>query len=392
VIACTVPVSILSGLLGGFGPGAVLGTYLLLAVFALFFGLVALWCSMLVEKSNAGAIGLAALLLNGVALRFSETAFAGLSGLSIVPAVLSLHGFRDLSITRVTPTVFGLQAPFLLVSIGLYTALGAWFVLMLVRNFKKEREQVRLLSRWQAVGLAAFLNLLFYAFLDPRSVASQFTLRAIRPQDVAELAMGWNAFILFMIGVVALTPREKLKVWWRKWAAGEESYLSERGLPWPWLVPGAVIALAMLAGEALGMTSVVPFSQWELGHASLQLLAFLVFVTRDVLFLQWCAVTRMRRPVMKGIFFLGLYYATVGVLIVVAAVASNSGAQYVTALLTPYGMAQRESLVVGGAHFPIYTSVAYVGLVLQLAVIYLLWLAIRKRLQTPAVMPEMAAA
>jgi ABC-type transport system involved in multi-copper enzyme maturation permease subunit len=388
VIACTVPVAIVCALLGGFGPGAVLGTCLLLVVFSLFFGLVAMWCSMLIEKSNAGAIGLAALLVNGLALRFSETAFPGLASLSVVPPILALHGFTDLPITRVPAVLFGLQIPFILATCILYVTLGAWFALMLVRNFKKEREQMRLLSRWEAVGLAAYLNLLFYAFLEPRSVVLRFAFRAIRPQDVAGLAMSWNAVILYMVGIAALTPREKLKVWWRRWSAGEESYLSDRGLPWPWLLPAAAIALAMLFADALGMTSIVPLGRWQIAQASLQLLAFLMFVTRDVMFLQWCTVTRMRRPLLKGMLYLGLYYATVGVLIVVATVVSRSGAEYLAELLTPSGVSQLDWAM----QVPSHPHVAYFGLGLQVIVTYLILLAIRRRVQTVTVAPQMVPA
>jgi len=36
---------------------------------------------------------------------------------------------------------------------------------MLVRNLKRDYSEIRPLSRWQAVGCAAFLNFVFYALL-----------------------------------------------------------------------------------------------------------------------------------------------------------------------------------------------------------------------------------
>jgi phospholipid/cholesterol/gamma-HCH transport system substrate-binding protein len=79
---------------------------------------------------------------------------------------------------------------------------------------------------------------------------------------------------------------------------------------------------AMLAAEALGLRPVVPLGEWRLGFAAMAFGAFLVFTARDVLFLQWCLLTRMKQPVMYGILFLLLYNAAVGVVGVVISVIS----------------------------------------------------------------------
>lgn len=41
---------------------------------------------------------------------------------------------------------------------------------------------------------------------------------------------------------------------------------------------------------------------------SIEFLVVLVFITHDITFIQWCRLTRMRAPVLKGVLFLGLYY------------------------------------------------------------------------------------
>ena len=149
-------------------------------------------------------------------------------------------------------------------------------------------------------------------------------------------AVAWNAVFLFLIGVAALSPHEKLKVWWRKWKAGKGSYFAPDGLPWPWLVPAAIIGYAMLAAEALGMRSAVPLGEWRLGFAAMAFGAFLVFTARDILFLQWCLLTRMKHPVMKGVLFLVLYNAAAGivgwVVSVFAAPATDQGADLADSL------------------------------------------------------------
>ena len=49
------------------------------------------------------------------------------------------------------------------------------------------------------------------------------------------------------------------------------------------------------------MGHALPLGANTLQTAALQLLVVLVFVTRDVLFLQWCMLTRLRQPVVKRI-------------------------------------------------------------------------------------------
>ena len=48
----------------------------------------------------------------------------------------------------------------------------AWLSVMLVRNLKRDYQEIRPLSRWEAVGCAAFLNFLIYALLKPAGAAN----------------------------------------------------------------------------------------------------------------------------------------------------------------------------------------------------------------------------
>ena len=201
---------------------------------------------------------------------------------------------------------------------------------------------------------------------------------------MASLAIGVNALILIVIGLALLAPHENLKVWWRKHAAGEESYFSQSGPPWPWLIPAALIAFAMLAAEALGLERSIPVSQWHLGTAAMQLLVALVFVTRDILFIQWANLTRMKRPVLKGILYLWLYYTAAGILAGVFSVASTDQSRFVLGVLTPFSVFALDSPT-----STLWPGI-YVGLILQLVLIVLLLRVLSIRLRRPGIVPALS--
>ena len=384
VVGCSLPVSLVAGLLGGYSVGTLVGVYALLIVFALFISLVGLWISMLLEKSSSAAVGLLALFPIAWSFSFAYSPFPGLGALSIFPPILSLYK-ADADIARAKPTLFGLPTPFVVLTIFLYAAFGAWLALMMIRNLKKEREQIRLLSRWQAVGFGAFLNVLFYAFLDPRAVAGEGS-SSLRPEGVSSLAMGVNGLFLILVGLATLSPHEKLKAWWRKRASGAEGYFSEAGLPWPWLVASALVAYLLLAAEAFGMRSAVSLDRWHLGTAAVQLLVLLIFAARDILFLQWCALTSMKRPLIKGILYLGLYYFAASIFAAVASIGASSSTPFVFQLLTPWGVFLEQNRAL------LDTPGVWVGMGLQLFLALVVLKAISGRLRRPATFRAEAAA
>lgn len=370
-VGCSVPVSAAVGILGGFGIRQIFWTYVLMLVFALFLGLLSLWISMLLEKSSAAATGVLAFLPVFVGLPLAMSDSPGFGAISILAPIFSLYGVE---FPRGTPpTFFGRTVSFVFLSLLLYVALGAWFVLMLARNIKKDVPEIRLLSRWQSIGFVAFLNVLFYALLNFKSLRTSEQLRGS--------AVGLNAVILFLVGLALLTPYEKLKVWSRKRAAGEAPYLSDDGLPWPWLVLAALLAYLMLVATVAVSLRATPIEQWRLGRAGIEMLVLLIFITRDILFLQWCSLTGMKRPVVKGFLYLWLYYIAVGVVAAVAS-ASEAASRLILNLFTPFPLLNPEQAFSGGI---------YIGLPLQIGVIYFLLTAITGRLRQPITAPAASA-
>src|SRR5215470_5333816 len=119
---------------------------------------------------------------------------------------------------------------------------------------------------------------------------------------IATFMVGVNGVILFAIGLASLTPHERLKIWWRNRSKVPSNLFSEDGLPWPWVALSAVVAYALLVWGLLAWRLSLDFHTRTFGIAAAQLLVVLVFITRDVLFLQLCTLTRMRQPIVKGFF------------------------------------------------------------------------------------------
>jgi hypothetical protein len=371
-IGCTLPVSIACGLLGGYGLRAVCESVVLLAAYSLFMSLFGLWCSMLMDKSLGSIVGLLGLFSQLIPLAFRDSPLPGAAAFSVLPALFQLHAAQNLGTTRAS--LFGFSVPLPVMTIFLFALFGAWFVLMLARNLKKDREQIRLLSRWEAVGLVFFLNVLFYALLNPhRLELSDLRFAYTTPDEISRMAVVFNAVLIFLVGIAILAPHEQLRVWWRQWKTGQAAYVSDTGLPWPWLIPGAVIAFALLAAEALGMGRFIPMEKWQIGRAAAEFLVFLVFNIRDISFLQWCLLTRMRRPVLKGFLLLWLYQATAGVVVVVSSVVSRHEGEVAANLLAPYGLLNGDLVF---THIPVSV---FAGIAFQIAITgMILWATVRR--------------
>ncbi|MBZ5647668.1 MAG: ABC transporter permease [Acidobacteriia bacterium] len=335
IYACALVVIIPVGVAAGFSMEGLLLTTLLVVCLALLVGLFGIWLSMLVEKMNRGAgVLLLFILYPFVVMGMvydNGGAFPGFACLSPFPAILWALGERT-SFTRTGAVpVFGVQLPYAIVTLALYFSLGAWFVLMIVRNFKRDIEEIRLLSRWQAIGFAFYINILFYAFLDLHQVLRQSDGASM----ITVMGLLLTGSTTALVGLATLSPPERLKIWERQRVAGTEGYLSEDGLPWPWMVVTAAMGFAMLVVQAVAVGGAGSASGFDLPHAAVGALLLLAFAMRDVLFLQWCKLTRMKSPVTKGVLLLMLYYFAAAIVLTVAFSVSQKEGMFAARVLTP---------------------------------------------------------
>lgn len=379
VALCCVPITVIAGLLGEAKFLHIVYAYTLIFSSALFLGLIGLWVSSLFESRSRGVgligtIGIYAIV--ALSTSFAEENFPGFAALSPLTGIMTLlkprNGFP-------LPAIFNHVVPWVFVSLLLYVSIGVWFVVMLLRNLKRERDDIHLLSRWQVVACAALLNFLAYALFHPR-LGEDVT----KSEFVNEI-VGMNIVILLLMGLATLTAHERLKMWWRQWRAGTASLFSNDGLAWPWLALSTFVTYGLLIWGVSAWHGRLLDRPGVLQMGAIQLLGILIFITRDVLFIQWCMLTRMRMPLVKGVLYLVLYYMSAAMIATVLSVGDHEFNWPFVGLTTPVGVFGPND---SGFHF--HMSV-FAGMAIQLAIIMVLVMMINRRLSRPATVSVVAA-
>lgn len=145
VLLCCFPIAFLAGVAGGLRLVDIASAYALIICSGLFVGLGGLWLSSLFESRSRGigligALGLYAFL--AIAYGFRETNFPGFCALNPLSGLFPLVGAEP-SQPLFVAKLFGAQISWFSMSLLLYFGFGAWFVLMLIQNLKRDYDEVR---------------------------------------------------------------------------------------------------------------------------------------------------------------------------------------------------------------------------------------------------------
>ncbi|MBH0197533.1 MAG: hypothetical protein HP494_18545 [Nitrospira sp.] len=304
-VGSTFPIGVISGVAAGYSFLQLLNIYLFLTCCVLFLSLVALLSSMLATKLQMG-FGLATVLLLII------SALPGLvdSPLPGLTAINPMYALAELlkesgNLDAPQALLFGLPVSMVIATDILYASLGTWVFIMLLRNIKKEREDIRLLSRLQLMGFAAYCNVVLYAFLD---------IRAQYPGTIMTLVLLLNVVILYAVGMMALTPAERLREWRRSTQGRLWAIFSENGLSWPWVASAGLLAVSLYSVANAAFLGDAGSGVEGTKRVAMSLVIVALFAVRDSLFLQWCRFHRFKQPLVAGGLCIGVYYVFVSTL------------------------------------------------------------------------------
>jgi hypothetical protein len=303
-VGSTIPIGVISGIAAGYSLLQLLNVYLFLACFVLFLSLIALLSSMMAAKLQMG-FGLAAVLLLVISAlpRFVAGPLPGLTALNPIYALAELLG-DSADLDAPDAVLFGFPVSMVVAADILYSSLGAWVFIMLLRNIKKEREDIQLLSRLQLMGFAIYCNVVLYAFLDARE---QY------PGTIMTLVLLLNVATLYAVGLMALTPAERLREW-RRSTQGRVAIFSENGLSWPWVASVGILAILLYGLANIAFLGDAGSGVEGTKRVAMSLVIVACFAVRDSLFLQWCQFHRFKQPLVAGGLYVGVYYLVVSTL------------------------------------------------------------------------------
>ena len=372
----TMVIAIPAALLGGIPPFRVFAVYVALASLVILFTLAALAVSAALEKPNPG-VGMLLLFLLWIfssMIAIVGVSFPGIGGLSPIAAMQSALGTETryrAGFAAIEPTIFGHVVPMVTCTLLLYWTLSAWLVAILLRILKSDVDDARPFSRRMAVGFVVYVNAAMLVFYNPSPPPASmlYMPRAGTAVDLARIMVVLNLFLLYFVGIATVEPAERLRVWWRKHTS---NVLQE--MQWPWIAAAAIGAFVLLVAELLPLRGTAGFDNPPFTMAALYLAIALAFAVRDTMFVQWCRLTRMKSATAKAVAWLAMYYISVGVILGNVMRADSDPMFNAFSLLTPFRLffpSQHEA--------PLWS--AYTGIAIQIVVAFLLWRAIRGRLE-----------
>jgi hypothetical protein len=314
VALCLVPAAVVGAVAAGAHLSFVLAGYAVLVLGAVTVHAVALLLSLLVERGIATlgvmlilfALWTGPVLTTGFVLNLGSLSpfVASEIATQVTWAVDPALAQNDIVFAPrlLTDVLFGRPVHHVYVLIVLYLVFTSWFLLAVARNIKRDPAVYQLFTPAQALGLALWINLIFLGF---------FRWSRFAPLNAVNTFLGLNTALFFALGLALLRNRDTT----RRLRA-----ISARAGGWgaalwpaPYVATGSILAGVI----PVGILQVIhpADAEWDLGLALFRVAVMAVWITRDLLFLQWMNLLRSGRPLRRGVLYLAVFYACAGVLV-----------------------------------------------------------------------------
>ncbi|HEV2288022.1 MAG TPA: hypothetical protein VGR81_03625 [Candidatus Acidoferrales bacterium] len=316
-------------------------TYVLLIFGAIVFDALALVISLYLRRGTVTWAILAFLFItyaaSGGSIPFAPYFHLGPIG-PFITVDLPAHASWSMADTAINigPRSFTVPNPFHDVFFGvsvhhavvlpfIYITLLAWFLLAAVRNIKRDPENYQLYTPAQALGFIYYLNFILFSFFGWNSIQDPKSF--LSPLSTQSLLLSLNIPLFFIFGMLVLRNRVQVR---RRLHAAEAV---PTGLDFLWPVPYIFAGVIVVGAAMIGIMEWKrnPALEWSLALAIFQVIFFAVWLSVDLLFLQWMNLRRGRHPLALGVLTLAVYY--VCVTIIVSALHLNDRA--FTAILLP---------------------------------------------------------
>ena len=336
--ATAFPVLLLTGLLGHYRLSAIVGSYLIIALFNVALSAIALCGSARAQDSRRANIfmilAIIVVLMSVAGGNHAHFGGTGSAWTSITPTAGVAEWLQG---TMVRVSLFGMSVPSLLVTVLLSLAVIAWCLVALVRCIKFEPDQISLLSPSQVVGVSASALLFVYAAFQPVGAfvtapnlpANDPETARLTLESLLDIGLAAAIACLYFAMNATLLTRDNLRHELRNRIPSEVGLRTVA----PWLATGLVSVVAA-ALALVGYRSMYAGASPQWFNLFAMYLSVIAYVTRDGMFLQWMVSQKIKAPVLKGSALLACYYF--GSVTVAAVVAGPPNAVQMLRWLTPY--------------------------------------------------------
>jgi hypothetical protein len=343
VVVCFLPLSVFAAVATHINVWLFVQAYLILLLGCIAYHTFALLTSMLLGRGTSALVIFVYLILvgltttdtGGVYSNWQLQMFSPFAGVSLIP-----HGSDSV---RTYDFFFGQSLPHFAVLLVLYAIFTVWFLLGITRNLKRDPAVYEIYSPVQAFCFALYLDVLVLGFFNWKAPTGMpiivgNTLQGystLQAPEIEQSLMYVSVLIFFVLGILLLRNRERVRR--RARAMGNSATGWEASLwPAPYVLGG--IVLAGLAILELIRIYRLPGNDWNIASALFEVAFYAVWITRDVLYLQWMNLRRTRRPLVSAFLYLITFYVCTGFLL--AALARFMGVRTfgLGALLVPWAL------------------------------------------------------
>lgn len=344
-VLCLMPAALVGAIVGGARPTMVAVAYVILLLGSITMHSFALVISLFHQRgTNTAAVLLLIILLWGsgasIGHRFmfelgALSPFASISVADETSWLLSSPVANDPSpvpdsFSR-ADVFFALRVHHVPVLLVLYITFSAWFLLAVTRNIKRDPSAYELYTPQQSLALLVFVNVLMLGFYrwGASSIFSNSPMEGLQQQS---LFLWTNLALFFVLGLTLVRNRDRVRRRLRVMGAAASSWFAALW-PLPYVFAGMLLvgfaAVVMIHGHRN------PKSEWDFALASFRMLFVALWLARDLLYLQWMNLTRVKRPLTMGFLYLIVFYVCTAIAFVSLGFYDSPSGQAITANFAP---------------------------------------------------------